>query len=144
MKTYKFILGFIFILFMQNCILRRNTRLTWEASQYLYNPCSKDSMYFKSFKDFDSSYLTKDTSIKYVLTVDSLVIYEGNNIRKYYSDYFEIYKYEIPSKYLYVSRFLYSNEMVFEKCYYNNELEYEKENINGIIYLKNVRINTKW
>jgi len=146
MIRHRFILVFIVVavFITQSCKTRKYTTLTWPASEYKYKPNYQDSLFYRAFINNDSTYLSKEIDIEYVLTKDSLVIYIGDNIRKYYPEYFELFRYDKPSAYLYISRFLYSNEIVFEKCYYNNNLEYEKVNINGEIQLRNVCIGTKF
>ncbi len=146
MIRYRFILVFIVVavFITQSCNTRKYTLLTWPASKYKYKPNSQDSLYYNAFINNDSTYLSKEMDIEYILTKDSLIIFKGNNVLKYYPEYFELFIYYKPSAYLYVSRFLYSNDFVFEKCFYNNILEYEKVNINGEVQLRNVCIGTKW
>ncbi len=138
------ILVVITVFFAESCRLRKQTTLTWSASEYEYKPNYQDSIFYITFKSNDSTYISKEKNIQYVLTTDSLIVYNGNCVRKYYPNYFELHRYEKPSSYLYISRFLYTNEFVFEKCYYDNKLEYEKVNVDGKVQLRNICIGTKF
>jgi len=84
MIRYRFIFTFIVavLLTAQSCKTRKYTTLTWSASEYKYNPSHQDSLYFNAFEDNDSTYLSEEINIKYILTVDSLIIFNGNNIMK--------------------------------------------------------------
>jgi hypothetical protein len=142
---------FFIIIFIAQMILVGGCRLliepspkTWSASEFRYIPTCHDTVYLSAYRNLDTSSLTLNNHIRYVLTPDSLIVFENNIIRKYYVDFFEIHKFELPTAYLYVNRYLYNNELVFEKCFYNNLIEWEKVNINGVVYLKNVNISTKF
>ena len=137
-KYKKMVFILLGIMVLASCrILVKNVSIT-SARKYKYEFGKYDSLYIKAFKNQDSSFLIQDTTITiFKLNSDSLIIDKGNKVLCYYKNYFESFEqHDFKVNELYWYRYSYTGELIVMKYFFLNELQYEKVNINGKVYLR--------
>jgi len=143
MKRIVLITFVVFIFFAQSCRTRQYTIMTWDASEYKYKFSKQDSIYLKAYRNQDSLYLAQNTSVKYRMFVDSLIVYEDPNIKKFYSDTFTVYDYLSDLDYNLYS-YYYSGEIIRMSNYHGKDLNFERINVGGTLHLRNLNIGNNF
>lgn len=146
MKCVKLLI-FIFIIqviFVGGCrLFIKPSPKTWPASKYKYSFLKSDKVYIHAFRTQDLLFLQKNTEFNFDFSKDSLIVYEKGFTKKFFSEYFEIHQF-LSANDLNLYEYLYSGEFIKMTRFFSNEIQYEKVNIDGVVYLKNVNIRTKF
>jgi len=144
--TYrKYIYILVGIILLTSCSLFRKSIMITDARDWKYKFNSEDKLYIQSFENQDDS-LLKRNFVTFKLTQDSLIIDKGligakDTIYKYYKDHFEISYYAcFKSKCYYWYSYTYSGDLIKMKDYMYNEVQSERTNVNGKVYLKMIQI----
>jgi isocitrate dehydrogenase len=133
----------LFAFLVQGCRTRQYTVMTWDAAEYKYKFTEQDSIYLKAFKEQDSLQLAQNTTLEYLMSSDSLIIYEDPNIKKFYQDTFEVYEYLSDLDYnLY--HYYYSGEIIRMYNYHGKDLNFERVNVDGTLHLRNLNIGNSF
>lgn len=136
---YKLILGILILLFV-GCISNREVFIAYSpASEYKYIANSTDSIIINAFQNNDTLTLKQRHSLIQFYCKDSLFFGNEDTIKKLFANYFDIYVFQNNISNYYIFRYDYSFNLIFIKSLYNNELQFEKININDTIYLRNLK-----
>jgi len=149
MRKLVLLSGFIIsvFIFFHGCrIYRPKSKPAYPASSpaYLYNYRFKenDKLYIKSFQNNDSLFLENIKDIKFVLSPDSLIVFEDSiTTKKFYKDYFELYE-KSSSVGLYISKYSYDGSIISIFKYLYGNLMWRKVNENGTVYIKDMQLIT--
>jgi len=112
------------------------------ARHYNYHFNKTDKLYIQSFKNNDSLSLTNIKDIQLALFLpDSLIVFEDTiTTKKFYENYFEIYKEWLPDNFC-IKKYSYDGKII-SILYYSMYLQYEKINVEGKIYIRNFKRST--
>jgi len=143
MKIYKTIILFLFTFTVfYSCKTGKPTLLTYyPATDYNYSLTANDSLYMVAFINNDSHILVDLENIVFLMSRDSLIVNENNTVKKFYKDTFEVHEI-ISDKEYFVYKYSFSGTIISIANFFNNELQYEKLNVDGYLQLRNAKIQT--
>ena len=137
MKKVILLLGLIASIFLlDSCYTAKR------AWHYNYHFNKNDKLYITSFQNQDSLSLKNIKNIQFVLLPDSLIVFEDSIItKKFYKDYFEVYK-KLSPKDLCIYEYSYNGNIISVSCYYMTQLRLKKINEKGKMQTKYLWIGT--